>query len=107
MVLLTVQETASLLRVSPMTIRRYISSGRLPAVRIGRGVRVPRESLAQLLAPIERPTPVAPERARRGRAFTMDDSLWNIVGIGRSPDPSQVAEQKDRYVAEAVTSAKA
>jgi len=34
--LLTVHETAAMLKVNPDTVRRYITSGRLPAVRIGR-----------------------------------------------------------------------
>jgi excisionase family DNA binding protein len=39
MELLTVKETAQLLRVSPITIRRYIASGRLEAERFAFGVR--------------------------------------------------------------------
>ena len=40
MELLTVQETARLLKVAPITIRRSIANGRLPAVTVGRAVRV-------------------------------------------------------------------
>jgi excisionase family DNA binding protein len=36
----TVQEVASLLRVSSMTVYRLIKAGDLPAVRIGRSFRV-------------------------------------------------------------------
>jgi excisionase family DNA binding protein len=38
--LLTVAEVAERLRLHPITIRRHIKSGLLPAVRIGRAVRV-------------------------------------------------------------------
>lgn len=46
----TVHEAAQMVRVSDRTIRRAISSGKLQAVRIGRAVRVPRESLVALLS---------------------------------------------------------
>ena len=36
MELLTVDEVAQLLRVSPLTVRRHIASGRLPALKVGR-----------------------------------------------------------------------
>ena len=46
----TVHEAAQMVRVSERTIRRAILSGKLQAVRIGRAVRVPRESLVALLS---------------------------------------------------------
>lgn len=50
--LLTVQEAAAILKVHPETVRRHIASGRLPAVRVGRCVRVPQEALEALAIPI-------------------------------------------------------
>ena len=47
--LLTVEQAATLLRRSASTIRRYIQSGKLNAVRVGRRVRVPREAVEALL----------------------------------------------------------
>ena len=47
--LLTGVETAARLNVSAKTVRRLIWAGRLRAVRIGRGVRVAREALEELL----------------------------------------------------------
>jgi excisionase family DNA binding protein len=52
MELLTVKETANLLRVSPITIRRYIASGRLPAERVGRGIRVRRKAIEGFVTPV-------------------------------------------------------
>lgn len=52
MELLTVQETAKLLKVTPTTVRRYIMAGHLPAVKVGRRVRVRREAIDDLLAPV-------------------------------------------------------
>lgn len=38
---LTVVECAKWYRISPATVRRLIESGRLPAVRVGRSIRIP------------------------------------------------------------------
>ncbi len=43
--LLTVDEVAKRLRLHPITVRRHIRSGRLPATRIGRSVRVREEDI--------------------------------------------------------------
>lgn len=47
--LLTVAEVASMLRLSKMTIYRLMNSGRLPALRVGRSFRIPRDSVRNLL----------------------------------------------------------
>ena len=49
--LLTVQETAALLRLNPKTVRKYIATGRLAARRVGRRVRVERAAAEALAAP--------------------------------------------------------
>ncbi|HEX5501939.1 MAG TPA: helix-turn-helix domain-containing protein [Thermomicrobiales bacterium] len=95
MELLTIQESARILKVNPITVRRHIAAGRLAAVRVGARVRVPREALEQFAAPVE------PGEAIGGRAFTEDDPLWNIVGAGHSAGPDDVSEHKQRYLAEA------
>jgi excisionase family DNA binding protein len=105
MELLTVQETADLLKVSTVTVRRFIADGRLPAVRVGRAVRVEKvdaERVAKPVATKARPTRRA-VRAHRPKAFTYDDPLWDVVGIADSgPDgPTDVSTNKDKYLAEA------
>ena len=48
--LLTVKEVASLLKVSPVTIKRYLKQGYLPAYHVGpRAIRIRREDLRRLL----------------------------------------------------------
>jgi excisionase family DNA binding protein len=64
--LLTIQETAKLLKVTPTTVRRYITAGQLPAVKVGRGVRVRKEALETLLAP------VTPRRPGVGASHTQE-----------------------------------
>jgi antitoxin (DNA-binding transcriptional repressor) of toxin-antitoxin stability system len=52
-------------------------------------------------------TPLAsgdePRRPRQKRTgiITKDDSLWNIVGIGRSGGKGDISENKHKYLAEA------
>ena len=99
--LLTIQETAHMLKVNPITIRRYIADGRLPAVRVGKGVRVRKEAVDQLVTPVEPKRPTRKPSVLRGKPFTMQDSLWNIVGIGRSEGPADVATNKHKYLADA------
>ncbi len=47
--LLTIDETADLLRLSRSQIYALAQDGRLPAIRIGRSVRVPRRRLLEWL----------------------------------------------------------
>jgi excisionase family DNA binding protein len=46
---LTVAEVATLLKLNPQTVRNWISAGQLPAVRIGRRVRVTRADLDRVM----------------------------------------------------------
>ena len=47
--LLTVAEVATLMRLSKMTIYRLIDSGQLPAIRVGRSLRIPKTSVESFL----------------------------------------------------------
>jgi excisionase family DNA binding protein len=95
---LTVQEAALRLKVSPITIRRYIAQGRLAAVKVGRGVRIRKEALESL------PEPVKPSgkghKPRKPRYFTMDDPLWDLVGIVVDEETTDVSENKYKYLFE-------
>ncbi len=52
--LLTVNEAAQRLKCHPQTVRRWIGSGRLGAVKVGDLVRVPEPELAKVVAPANR-----------------------------------------------------
>ncbi len=47
---LTVSEVAELLKLNQQTVRNWIDQGTLPAVRVGRRVRIRRSDLDRLLA---------------------------------------------------------
>ncbi len=59
---LTVDEVAATLRLVPQTIRNWIDAGTLPAVRIGRRVRIKRSDFDQLVEQryVSRPAPPPP-----------------------------------------------
>jgi hypothetical protein len=46
------------------------------------------------------PAPKRP-RTKRSRAFTKDDALFGLIGIGESPGPTDVSTQKHKYILEA------
>jgi excisionase family DNA binding protein len=47
--LFTVSEVAAILKLNEQTIRNYIDAGALPALRIGRRVRIRRDVLQRIL----------------------------------------------------------
>ena len=48
---LTVREAAAILRVGPNQLYQAVARGELDAVRIGRNIRIPKQTLLDLLAP--------------------------------------------------------
>src|SRR5215471_18442110 len=98
---MTVQEAALLLKVAPITIRRYIAQGKLPAVKVGKGVRVKKEAVDQLPTAVEPEAPGPRMPARKPKAFAMDDPLWSVVGLGESTGPTDVSQNKHKYLADA------
>ena len=68
--LLTVREAATLVKVSPLTISRYLRQGRLPAYRVGpRAIRVRRADVETLLKPVANGGPPTDEELARRRAI--------------------------------------
>jgi excisionase family DNA binding protein len=51
-VVLTVEETAELLRIGRSAAYAAVRSGDIPCVKVGRSIRVPKHRLEQLLGPI-------------------------------------------------------
>ena len=55
--LLTVAEVAEMLRLNQQTVRNWIDAGTLPAIRVGRRVRIKRSDLNRILENGYRGTP--------------------------------------------------
>jgi len=47
--LLTVAEVAAIMRLSKMTVYRMVNSGALPALKVGRSVRIPEHVVDEYL----------------------------------------------------------
>lgn len=83
---MTVAEVAGLLKLNQQTIRNWIDAGSLPAVRIGRRVRVLRsdfEHLIEAASDRARPTSTAEEASAQG----FWDGTWQADAVipGRPP----------------------
>jgi len=68
---LTVAEVADLVRVSRMTVYRWIHSGELPAVRFGRSFRVPQQAVETFM-----------EQAELAGGFTLEDDERTSGTVG-------------------------
>lgn len=64
-------------------------------VAAGKQVVVKRDGQLVRLSPARR------RAKRRPRHFSMDDPLWDIVGIGHSHGPTDVSTNKHKYLADA------
>lgn len=81
---LTVAEVAELLKLNPQTVRNWIDQGSLPAVRVGRRVRIKRSDFEQVLAQgysgRSRPAPAQPPRPSA-------EDFWGGEAVGVAEPP--------------------
>ncbi len=93
--LLTVEEAARELRVSAVTVRRYIKSGRLRCVRLGRNVRLRRDDIEGLVAEgsVEEFWKTVP-------AITANDPIWRIIGIANASELNENVAEKYKLLYE-------
>jgi excisionase family DNA binding protein len=81
---MTVAEIATILKLNQQTVRNWIDTGKLPALRIGRRVRVTRADFDRLIGQAERP---------RGET-RVSTSIWD----GEIPMPEiPVASDAQRF----------
>jgi excisionase family DNA binding protein len=66
---LTVAEVATTLRLNQQTIRNWIDQGTLPAVRIGRRVRITRADLERVIEQGYVRSPAGGDEANQAQAF--------------------------------------
>lgn len=79
--MLTAQEAADVLKVKKATVYEMIKRGTLPAVKIGKQVRIDRKILESMLNPLAAPmeSPNPGERIGEGVVLCGQDSCLNII----------------------------
>ena len=97
--LLTVREAAAMLRVSQVTLRRYVASGKLPAVRVGRNVRIERAAAEGIATAAIAPGDEVDELARLvpKAGFAPESSIWRLAGFIKDDGPTDMASDKYKY----------
>ena len=86
---LTVAEVAETLKLNQQTVRNWIDQGSLPALRVGRRVRIKRSDFDRILAKSYSAGSAAPNRQREPSA----DDFWGGEPVGRAePGPGVSGE---------------
>ncbi len=89
---LTVAEVAELLKLNQQTVRNWIEQGSLPAIRVGRRVRIRREDLERILAAGYQAGSVPPAREPEPSA----EDFWGGGQVGVAElDPAAPAGSPD------------
>ena len=81
---LTVAEVAGLLKLNQQTVRNWIDQGSLPAVRVGRRVRIRRSDLERLLDDGYSAGAGAPRQAAAGPSA---EDFWGGEAVGTAEPP--------------------
>ncbi len=86
--LFNINQAAFILKVHPLTVRRYIKEGRLKAMKVGGNVRIREKDLQEFnkdYTPTTRssnsPTKI---RLNPAKTFTMEDPFLRLNGRGAS-----------------------
>ena len=90
--LLNVNQAAFILKVHPLTIRRYIREGKLKAIKVGGTVRIKESKLSEFNIEVKpRPKTTNLPRAENPitKIFTLNDPLFRLEGLGAHVDLSR------------------
>lgn len=86
--LLSVKQVAFILKVHPLTIRRYIRDKKLKALKMGGNIRVDEKELQNFhkeIKPIENTRKkIFKSGSLSAKVFTHEDPLFRLIGRGAS-----------------------
>lgn len=82
---LSVKQVAYILKVHPLTVRRYIKEGKLKAIKVGGNVRIKESQLSELSRDFS-PNPFRKFRKFQttAKVFTDYDPMLRLIGRGAS-----------------------
>ena len=85
-ILLTVNQASIVLKVHPLTIRRYIRDGKLKAVKMAGNIRISKGNLDSIGETIYPTTYTAKktEKSIKSDPFNLDDPIFRLKGRGLS-----------------------
>jgi len=92
--LFNVNQVAFILKVHPLTIRRYIKEGKLKAVKAGGNIRIKESDLQDFNKDFSSPRPlfrnINPDKKTPIKIFSDIDPIFQLQGKGASLDMSNL-----------------
>ena len=91
--LLNVNQSAFILKVHPLTIRRYIREGRLKAIKVGGNIRIKESKLSEFnteVKPRPKTTNLPHIENPTTKIFTTNDPLFRLEGLGAHVELSRL-----------------
>jgi excisionase family DNA binding protein len=83
---LTVADVATMLQLNPQTVRNWIDQGSLPAIKVGRRVRIKRSDFDRLIS--NGASSAARAAAAPSRDVPSADDFWSGEPVGSAEPPT-------------------